>query len=174
MKKSPKILGQVTDALGSIDEVVQKILVAVDQSDISKTVFAQALALAQATKASLHLLHILSTEEEGSPVTPPLQYPAIDHRVLDEYRKKWHRFEAERLGYLQTLEQQAIAAGVKAEISQVSGSPGRLIVELARTWEADLVVVGRRGRSGLTELLLGSVSNYVVHRAHSSVLVVQH
>lgn len=160
--------------LGSINDVVQKILVAIDQSDISKAVFAQALSLAQTTGAQLHLLHILSTEEESSPVTLPLQYPAIDHRILEEYREKWQRFESERLGQLEALAQKAIAAGIKSEISQVSGSPGRLIVELAKDWDADLIVVGRRGRSGLKELLLGSVSNYVVHRAHSSVLVVQH
>jgi nucleotide-binding universal stress UspA family protein len=154
--------------------VVQKILVAIDQSDISKAVFSQALSLAQATGASLHLLHILSTEEEGSPVTLPMQYPAVNHQILEEYRGKWQRFESERLEQLEALSQKAIAAGVKAEISQVSGSPGRLIVELSQNWGADLIVVGRRGRSGLKELVLGSVSNYVVHRARSSVLVVQH
>jgi len=36
-----------------------------------------------------------------------------------------------------------------------------------------LVVVGRRGHSGLSELFLGSVSNYVLHRAPCSVLTIQ-
>ncbi len=156
------------------DSVVQKILAAIDQSEISKAVFTQALFFAQATGAVLHLLHVLSAEEEGSPITPPPQYPPIDHRVLEDYQKKWQRFEAERLEQLQALEQEAVAAGVKAEFTQISGNPSRLIVEFAKDWGADLIVVGRRGRSGLKELVLGSVSNYVVHRAHNSVLVVQH
>jgi nucleotide-binding universal stress UspA family protein len=36
-----------------------------------------------------------------------------------------------------------------------------------------LIVVGRRGRSEITELVLGSVSSYIVHASHKSVLVVQ-
>ena len=36
-----------------------------------------------------------------------------------------------------------------------------------------LIMVGNRGRSGRTEFLLGSVSNYVMHHATSSVLIVQ-
>ncbi|MEY3299571.1 MAG: hypothetical protein RLZZ597_2831 [Cyanobacteriota bacterium] len=154
--------------------MVHKILVAIDQSEISRSVFTQALSLAKATGAVLHLLHVLSTEEEGSPITPPPQYPPIDHRILEDYQHKWQRFEAERLEYLRALEQEAITAGAKAEFTQTSGNPSRLIVEFAKEWGADLIVVGRRGRSGLTELVLGSVSNYVVHRAHNSVLVVQH
>ncbi|MEO0350033.1 MAG: universal stress protein, partial [Cyanobacteria bacterium P01_A01_bin.15] len=40
-------------------------------------------------------------------------------------------------------------------------------------WNADLIMMGRRGRSGFSELLLGSVSNYVMHHAPCSVLTVQ-
>ena len=45
--------------------------------------------------------------------------------------------------------------------------------ESSQNWEADLIVIGRRGHQGLSEILLGSVSNYVVHHAPCSVLVVQ-
>lgn len=48
-----------------------------------------------------------------------------------------------------------------------------MICELARNWNADLIILGRRGRTGLSELLLGSVSNYVLHHAPCSVLTVQ-
>jgi nucleotide-binding universal stress UspA family protein len=44
---------------------------------------------------------------------------------------------------------------------------------VARTWNADLIVIGRRGLRGLAEMFLGSVSNHVIHHAHCSVLVVQ-
>jgi nucleotide-binding universal stress UspA family protein len=39
--------------------------------------------------------------------------------------------------------------------------------------EADLIIVGRKDRSGLEELLLGSVSSDVVHHAPCAVLVTQ-
>lgn len=53
------------------------------------------------------------------------------------------------------------------------GAPGYQICTLANEWQIDLIVMGRKGHSGLAELFIGSVSNYVLHHAHCSVLVVQ-
>jgi nucleotide-binding universal stress UspA family protein len=64
-------------------------------------------------------------------------------------------------------------AGVLTESTQSIGSVGRLICETANIWKADLVITGRRGRTTLSELLLGSVSNYILHHAPCSVLIVQ-
>ncbi|MBE9205221.1 universal stress protein [Nostoc sp. LEGE 06077] len=67
----------------------------------------------------------------------------------------------------------AIAKGVAAEFTQELGDPSRMICEVARTWKADVIVISRRGLSGISELFLGSVSNYVLHYAPCSVLTVQ-
>jgi nucleotide-binding universal stress UspA family protein len=61
--------------------------------------------------------------------------------------------------------------GVEAETVEAYGDPGSAIVDAAE--DADLVVVGSRGRNTLERLLLGSVSSKVVHRAKSDVLVVR-
>jgi len=61
---------------------------------------------------------------------------------------------------------------VDAEFTQNTGSPGRVICEIAKAWQADLIILRRRGYSGLTEMLLGSVSNYVLHHAPCSIHVV--
>ncbi len=53
-------------------------------------------------------------------------------------------------------------------------SVNQVICSLARTWNADLVVVGRRGLSRVNELLRNSVSNYILHHAACPVLVVHH
>jgi nucleotide-binding universal stress UspA family protein len=50
--------------------------------------------------------------------------------------------------------------------------PERFIVEEAKNWEADLIVVGSHGRGFWERLTLGSVSNAVIHHAPCSVLVV--
>ena len=47
-----------------------------------------------------------------------------------------------------------------------------MICELAKFWNADLIIMGRRGRSGLAEVFLGSESNYVLHHAPCSVQIV--
>jgi nucleotide-binding universal stress UspA family protein len=53
------------------------------------------------------------------------------------------------------------------------GSPDSRIVETAEEWNADLIVVGSHGYSRWERLLLGSVSDSVVHHAPCSVLVVR-
>ena len=55
----------------------------------------------------------------------------------------------------------------------ITGSPQRLIVETAREWSADLIVIGSHGNRFWSRTLLGSVSNAVVHHAPCSVLVVR-
>lgn len=60
---------------------------------------------------------------------------------------------------------------ITGEIRQ--GSPQQVIVEEAENWGADLIVVGSRGLSAWNRLLLGSVSNAVVHHAKCSVEIVR-
>lgn len=153
-----------------------KILVALDRSPMGKQVFDHALALAKATGASLMLLHVLSAEEEGSPYAPMLSnfdyYPGLGSQSFEYYQKQWDKFKNQGVEMLQVFCAQANTAGVNAEFTQQLGSPGRIISQLAVQWGADLIVMGRRGRSGLTELFLGSVSNYVLHHAPCSVHVI--
>lgn len=53
----------------------------------------------------------------------------------------------------------------------VEGDPRKLLVEMSR--DAQLLVVGNRGHSAITELVLGSVSSYCVHHATCPVVVVK-
>ncbi len=157
--------------------MLHKILVAVDHSDMSQHIFAEALALAQATQGQMLLIHVLSPFDEYNP--PPLfpgldgVYPVVHDAVIRTYMHQWEVLEAQGLDLLRHLTQEATAAGVSVEFSQHLGTAGRVICEVARTWQADLIVVGRRGLSGVSELLVGSVSNYVLHHAPCSVLTVQ-
>lgn len=153
-----------------------KILVAIDSSENGHKVFDTALALAKATGSSLLLLHVLSYEEEGSPEVATIgleYYPAIAGEIAELQQKQWAAYEQRGLEMLQAYCDRASAEGVKAELMQNTGSPGRTICERSTSWDADLIVVGRRGHSGLNELLMGSVSNYVLHHAPCPVLAVQ-
>lgn len=152
------------------------ILVALDSSSLRQRVFEQALDLAVATGAKLRLLHVLSAYEEGSPGIPirsyQAYYPVLDDVVWKDYQNRWAAFEANRLALLQREADLAQAAGVEVESSQASGDPAITICALAKSWGADLIVVGSHGRRGLGELILGSVSNHVMHHASCSVMVV--
>jgi len=66
-------------------------------------------------------------------------------KTREIYREQWH-FEKQGLELPRSRTDEANAAGVNAEFTQ-NISPGRTICDLARTWGADLIVMGRRGRS---------------------------
>ena len=157
-----------------------KILVAIDTSAPAKDVFDEALFLAQASKANLMLLNVLSGEEQGKQNIPILPrqdyypYPVMSKKTLEFNQEQWEALEKQGLDLLHSCTDEATLAGVSTEFIQSPGNPGQTICNVARNWGADLIVVGRQGLSGLTELALGSVSNYVLYNASCSVLTVQH
>ena len=102
-----------------------------------------------------------------------ISYPTLNEDTIKRYAQQWQQAKNDGLKFLQSLAQQARDVGVEVEFSQNSGAPGRLICSVAANWGADLIMVGSHGRTGIRELLLGSVSNYVLHHATCSVLVVQ-
>jgi nucleotide-binding universal stress UspA family protein len=155
----------------------EKILVAVDRAPASEMVFTKALELARGSKAQVVLLSTIVPEYGVGYLSPPL-YPNSEAAAVTETTVKLYleRQEQERklnLEFLQGLAARALQVDVAAQINQQIGDPARSICEVADTLSIDLIVVGRRGYIGLHELLMNSVSNYVLHHAPCSVLVVQ-
>ena len=66
------------------------------------------------------------------------------------------------------------ASGMSAEGRIVEGDPRERLLRLIESERADLLVVGSRGRTGIVQLVLGSVSSHAVGHAGCSVLVVKH
>lgn len=157
----------------------KKIVVAVDGTDLGDLAFQEALALAQANQSSLMLVHVMSPMNEAYPdpifAAPGATgvYVGLHEEVMKVYTEQWEAFEQRGLDLLRNLTDMATAAGIPTEFTQALGDPGKAICNLAFEWDADLIVLGRRGLKGLSELFLGSVSNYVLHHAHCSVLTIQ-
>ncbi|MGK7933844.1 MAG: universal stress protein [Microcystaceae cyanobacterium] len=150
----------------------QKVFAAIDQSDLGKQVFEQAVAIAKPDGASLMLFHCLPLE--NADITP---YTTLyNEDIADFSRSIQEELQAQTNEVNKWLEDYgkiAIAQGIKTEWNCKIGDPSRWIRDEANTWEADLIVIGRRGLKGIAEMFLGSVSNYIVHHANCSVLVVQ-
>lgn len=154
----------------------KKILVAIDDIERDRQVFDEALAIAQAQGSSLLLLHILPSESQANVFPPTLMgygTPLLVETTIERFRQDWKALESHGLSMLQAIAAEAKAKGVACEFIQLTGSPASMICQVARDWGVKLVVIGRRGFSGLTEFLVGSVSNYTLHHAPCSVLVVQ-
>jgi nucleotide-binding universal stress UspA family protein len=64
-------------------------------------------------------------------------------------------------------------AGVDVETEVLQGPPAEAILRVAQGRQADLIVMGTRGRGGLTSLLLGSVSHHVLAHSDVPVMVVR-
>jgi nucleotide-binding universal stress UspA family protein len=73
-----------------------------------------------------------------------------------------------------TLEQAMLRAGVQGEARVLEGAPATEIVRAAEELEAELVVIGARGKTGLARLALGGVAERVIRSASASVLAVRH
>ncbi|HHP7232415.1 MAG TPA: universal stress protein [Xenococcaceae cyanobacterium] len=156
--------------------MINRILVAVDRSLNPKSIFDSAVSLAKTTGAKLMLLHVISDNEADYPAMPSYisyPYPILDERDYEVYQEKLAEYKQWGIDFLQNLTEEATKAGIDTEYTQLTGNPGRMICELANSWEADLIIVGSRGLKGLKEMFLGSVSNYVTHHAPCSVLILR-
>ncbi|MDJ0731151.1 MAG: universal stress protein [Crocosphaera sp.] len=176
---SPKVLNSEALKSKTVAPNYQKILVGIDERDSSKEVYDTALQLAKMQGSQLMILTVIHENPKGTMDLPIYSeitgYGAIYTQEMVELEEKLIQESLEELQiWLKRLTQKAIAEGIKAESDYIYGQPGEQICALAKKWGADLIVVGRRGRRGLSELLLGSVSNYVIHHAPCSILVVQH
>jgi nucleotide-binding universal stress UspA family protein len=153
-----------------------KILVAIDRSQVSCHAFQAAIAMAKTMNAQLMLVHVLSPLD-ASYLNPVYAvrgvYPMFPADEVECHMQQWQTVQETSLEFLKAQTATATRSGVAAEYTQALGEPGQVICSLARNWGANLVILGRHGYKGLSELFLGSVSNYVMHYAPCSVLTVQ-
>jgi nucleotide-binding universal stress UspA family protein len=137
------------------------IVVGTDGSDRATIAVREALELAKMTGAKLHAVQVVHPAvKAGFSDTSGGQFE------IDKLREKADRTSA---ALLAEAEQQ----GVSAEVHTPSGSDvADALIGVAETVEADLLVVGNLGMSGVKRLVLGSVPNKVSHHCPCSLLIV--
>jgi len=143
---------------------VLHIMVATDLSDPSLPALGATAREAARTGARVTALHCL---EMPLALVGPEHGLAVARAVPPQLAAEV-RAHAE-----QHLSQALRDAGLAAEQRVVEGSPASAIVRAAEDGAADLVVIGTRGRTGLTRVVLGSVAESVVRNASCSVLAVR-
>jgi nucleotide-binding universal stress UspA family protein len=135
----------------------EKLMLATDGSENSQPAGNRALELAQAYGADLKVLSILEA---------PSRLGGNVREVLAELIKN-------RESMLAEVRAQAEALGIKTECFTSQGYPARTIVAHAQKEGINLIVMGSHGRTGLTRLLMGSVTERVIGLAPCPVLVVK-
>lgn len=142
----------------------REILLATDFSETARLALDHATGLAEASDATLHLLHVV--EEVGYWEGFDLKhFPSDD--VYEELR------ESARIA-LEDLVDRSAAGEIEREIHVREGKPFLEIIRTAKKIPADLIVLGSHGQSGLAETLFGSTADKVVRKAPCPVLVVRH
>jgi len=137
-------------------------LVAVDGSHTSDMALQEALKLATETKAQLHLVHVSDIS------------PAVEGGLDPETFRRMARQEGNEV--LSKVASLASHSGVNVETVLLEAGPrqrSKAIVDEAKRWEADLIVMGTHGRAGVARLVLGSVAEGVVHVAPVPVILIR-
>jgi nucleotide-binding universal stress UspA family protein len=140
------------------------ITVGVDGSDHSHRALEWAMKEAALQHAALTVLivhEVMASHWTGNPVIVPQ-----DEALLGEARA-WAEDAVAKVA-----SQLGDAQPATVTVRAVSGFAGEELIDAAK--DSDLVVVGSRGGGGFARLLLGSVSNKVVHHAECPVVVVPH
>ena len=139
--------------------MLKTIVVALDGSELSERVIQTLWELQLQPATKIILSHVIPPPESNLEVVA--DKPDID---------------SEALPYLH-IEKQLQSYQVKlpgeSELEIVSGDPSEEIIRLANIYQADLIVIGSRGLTGVKRILQGSVSSQVVADAPCSVLVVK-
>ena len=141
-----------------------KILIAYDESECAMAALADLKQAGLPRKADVH---ILSVHTEWMPQPSSLGMVETKFTRYLEQGGKAALAIAQRAEALLKLS----FPEWKIHPEAMAGSPARLILERAENLKSDLIVLGSHGRSGLGRLLLGSVSQKVLHAAHSTVRI---
>jgi len=138
------------------------ILMPTDGSPCSLQALEHGLSLAKALGAKVHFLYVLENPAQAIWIAPESVPYGLE--LLEDLKKAGEEAIAKALNLAQEK-------GVEATGEVKEGVPVPTIVEAAKGF--DLLVMGTHGRTGLDKLLLGSVTEGVLHRVGIPVLVVR-
>ncbi len=133
------------------------IVVGIDDSKGAREALDWALDEARRHQARVTLVHAYQFEVAWIDRADIARWAEMERRAAEQV-------------LLQVLKQVSIPAGVELDVRVAEGNPAAALIEASA--DADLLVVGSRGRGGFAGLLIGSVSQRCVERSHCPVVVV--
>ncbi|MDQ6944844.1 MAG: universal stress protein [Actinomycetota bacterium] len=141
---------------------IRRIVVGVDGSEHSAAALLWAIDLAKALGAEIVAVFAIHHPDFNFSSYMPVPQPGLDPEWLAEMTRLLEDDWCKPLR----------DAGIKHRALMEDGRPAQVIARIADRVDADLVAVGRRGRGGVQELLLGSVSHEVSQQCKQPVLLI--
>ena len=147
----------------------KKIVVGVDGSEPSRDALRWAIEEARLRGSTLLAVHAWQAPVVPADIAPvPMHVPAYDVAELEPRLEQGARTIVDRV----VEDVAGKHAGVEVRTEVVQGAPATVLIDAAR--DAELVVIGSRGRGGFSGLLLGSVSHQVAQHALCPVVICRH
>jgi nucleotide-binding universal stress UspA family protein len=144
----------------------QTIVVGTDGSETAGVALHHAIELAKATGATVHVVNAYRPMSTSSLASSAMSGgPTFDLEAVNG------GLENESAVICSRAAGQAEKAKVKCETHVIPGDPSTVLIDLAEQINADLIVIGNRGMTGVRRML-GSVPNKVSHHAPCSLLIV--
>jgi nucleotide-binding universal stress UspA family protein len=140
---------------------IRRVLVAVDDSPPALGAAQVALELATDWHVRLRLVTVATDHALGALLAPAVPDGGATERIDQAGRS-----------VLRHLADTARSRGLDVDAVPLTGEPSRQILDEARSWQADLIVMGRSDRRGPSSPYLGSVTAHVLEFAECPVLVV--
>jgi len=143
----------------------KRILVPVDGSNTSNLALQEALRIAKDQQAAVRLVHVIDEAVIDGDVEGILNYAAL----CDALKQGGTQLLAK-------VAKTAQQAGIEVEtvlLETMGERAAHAITEEAKSWQADLLVMGTHGRHGLDRLFMGSVSEGVARLAPVPLLLVR-
>lgn len=142
-----------TDYMGHMDNI----LLATDGSERCEGAIKEAIYLAKSCTATLSIISVIETNPE-----------------FEAYGQKFvEKIEGNLRNHLDKIREKAAGENVEClVILKRNSQPYKAIIEEARDRRSDVIVMGRRGLTGLSKALMGSVTAKVIGSAPCNVLVV--
>ena len=149
------------------------ILVPLDGSELSERALPIAQNLAQSSDATIHLIHMVSREHELGAGRGIESVQAAEMQ-MDMARRLTETKLSSGKVYLENIGSQLQSAGIKVETEFTvrAGNPAENIIAYAKEHSINLVVMSTHGHGGIRRMLMGSVTDRVVHSCEVPVLVV--
>ncbi|WP_435320684.1 universal stress protein [Haloarchaeobius sp. TZWSO28] len=148
-----------------------RFLVAMDGSDAAENALTYAAEIGTAMDGSITVVHAVNPAVYDTGGNEPISTLSDANRRLIIERIEAAEDRGQQ--YLSRATQLAEELGASIETELVYGDPVEAITDFAETANYDAIFVGHRGRSGRTDLMLGSVAKQIVERATVPVTVVR-